>query len=105
MKRLITIAITLLVLLGISFGVAHYTQTKFIDFSFFTGLAVTVIIWFFTSKGGFTSRHTDMQVQGATGIKVEQQKFVFSPNLAFITSLSYTIITFVAMLYHYRSYL
>ncbi|WHY75410.1 hypothetical protein QNH20_14780 [Neobacillus sp. WH10] len=105
MKRLITIAITLLVILGISFGVAHYTHTKFIDFSFLIGLAVTVIIWFFTSKGGFTSRHTDLQVQGTTGIKVEQQKFEFSPNLAFITSLAYTIITFAAMLYHYRSYL
>jgi len=97
--------ITLLFLLGISFGVAYYTHTKFIDFSFLTGFAVTVIIWFFTSKGGFTSRHTDLQVQGTTGIKVEQQKFEFSPNLAFITSLAYTIILFAAALYHYRSYL
>ncbi|WP_026568283.1 hypothetical protein [Bacillus sp. UNC41MFS5] len=104
MKKLITIFITLLVLTGLSYGITYYTHSKFIDYSFFIGLAVTVIIWFFTSKGGYTSRNLDVSVQGTTGIKVDQQKYEFSPNFAFLTSLVYTIINLGAMLFHYRSY-
>jgi hypothetical protein len=105
MQRLISILVTLIVLLGLSYGLAYYTHSKFFDYSFFVGLAVTLIILFFTSKGGYASRNLDMTVQGTSGIKMEHQKFEFSPNLAFITSLAYTVITFVAMLYQYRSYL
>jgi hypothetical protein len=104
MKVLINIIITLLVLLGLSFGITYLTHTKFIDYSFVIGMAATVIIWFGTSKGGFTSRHMDMTIQGTTGIRMEGQKFEFSPNLVFFTSLAYTIITLAAMIYHYRSY-
>jgi hypothetical protein len=104
MKRLITIVITFLVLTGLSFGITYYTHTKFIDYSFFIGLAVTVFIWFFTSKGGHTSRYLDMTVQGTTGLKVDQQKYEFSPNVVFLTSLAYTIINLGVMLYYYRSY-
>lgn len=104
MKRLITIVITLIVLTGLSYGITYYTHTKFIDYSFFIGLSITVIIWFFTSKGGYTSRNLDISVQATTGIKVDQEKYEFSPNVAFLTSMAYTIITLVAMLFHYRSY-
>jgi hypothetical protein len=99
-KRIITIVITLL---GLSFGITHFAHTKFIDYSFLIGLGTTVILWFSTSKGGSTSRFLDASVQGATGIKNDQQKFEFSPNYAFFTALAYTVITVAAMLYHYRS--
>jgi hypothetical protein len=104
MKKVITIIITLLILLGLSYCISYFTHTKPIDYSLFIGIAVTVIIWFFTSKGGSTSRNADMTVQGTTGIKVEQQKFEFFPNAAFFTSLAYTLISLVALLYQYRSY-
>jgi hypothetical protein len=105
MKVLINIVITLFVLIGLSFGITYLTDTKFIDYSFVIGLVTTIIIWFSASKGGFTSRYMDMSIQGSTGIRMEQQKFEFSPNIAFFTSLAYTILTFAAMLYHYRVYL
>ncbi len=105
MKNLGTILMTLLVLFGLSFGLTYFTNIKFIDFAFFVGLGVTAMIWFFTSKGGLTTKNTDLLVQSTTGIKMGEQKYEFSPNLAFITSLAYTVITFAAMLYYYRSYL
>jgi hypothetical protein len=86
MKVIITIVITLLFLLGLSFGITYLTHTKFIDYSFLIGLIATVIIWASNSKGGFTSRQME-------------------PNIAFFTSLAYTIITLGAMLYHYRNLL
>lgn len=104
-RKLLTIVITLLVLVGLSFGITYFTHTKFIDFSFFIGLAVTIIIWFFTFKGsGIGSRHLDMSIQGSTGIKMESQKLEFSPSLVFFTTLAFTIITLAAMIYGYRSY-
>lgn len=103
-RKLLTIVLTLLVLLGVSYAITYYTQTKLTDYAFFVGLVITITIGFFTSKGSLGSRHLDMSIQGSTGIRMESQKFSFTPNLVFITSLAYTIITLVAMLYHYRSY-
>lgn len=103
-KKTLTIIITLLILIALSFGLSHYLHSKFYDYSFFVGLEVTVVIWFFTSKGGITSRSLDLTVQGTTGIKTEKQKFEFSPNLAFITSLVYTVVTFALMIFEYRRY-
>jgi hypothetical protein len=105
MKVLINILITFLALLGLSFGITYLTHTKFIDYSFLIGLIATVIIWASNSKGGFTSRLMDMTIQGSTGIRMEGQKFEFSPNISFFTSLAYTIITLGAMLFNYRNLL
>ena len=103
-RRLITIVITLLVLVGLSFGITFFTHTNFFDYSFFIGLAVTIIIGLFTSKGGFGSRRLHIAIQGSTGIRMDSQKFEFSPNIAFYTSLAYTVISIVATLYYYRGY-
>ena len=105
MKAIINIVITILVLIGLSFALTYLTHTKFIDYSFLIGMIASLIIWASNSKGGFSSRDMDMTIQGTTGIRMEGQKFEFKPNIAFFTTIAYTIITFVAMLYHYRSYL
>ncbi|MER2171010.1 MAG: hypothetical protein ABS938_10260 [Psychrobacillus psychrodurans] len=104
-RKLLTTVITLLVLIGLSLGITYFTHSKFIDFSFLVGLVATVTIWFFTSKGGGSgTRHLDMSIQGSTGIRMEDEKFEFSPNVAFFTSVAYSVISIVAMLYQYRSY-
>jgi hypothetical protein len=105
MKAIINIIITILVLFGLSFALTYLTHTKLIDYSFLIGMIASVIIWASNSKGGAVSRQMDMIIQGTTGIKMEGQKFEFKPNIAFFSAIAYTIITFVAMLYHYRSYL
>ncbi|PFO08013.1 hypothetical protein COJ85_04910 [Bacillus sp. AFS076308] len=97
--------ITLIVLMVLTFGITHYTNSKFIDYAFVVGLAATVVIWFFTSKGGVTTRIVDGSIQGSTGVKTQGEKFEFSPSLVFITSLAYTILSFASMLFYYRSYL
>jgi hypothetical protein len=104
LKKVLTIIITLAVLIGLSFGVTHFLNKSFLDFAFIVGTIVSIVSWFFTSKGGFTSRNADMLIQSQTRIKLEQQKYEFSPNLAFITSLVFTIVTFAVAIYEYRSY-
>jgi len=103
-KKILAIVLTLFILIGLSFGLSHYLQSNFFDYSFFVGLIVTVVIWFFSSKGGVTSRNLDMRVQSTMGMKTSQEKFEFSPNLAFVTSLLYTIFTFAATLFQYKDY-
>lgn len=104
MKQFITIAITLFILLEFNFGVTLLTEAKFINYSFIVGLVVSAIIWFFTSKGGFTSRHIDITVQGISGIKDKQQEFEVSLNTALFTSAAYTVISLVITLIYYQSY-
>ena len=103
-KRALTVIITLLVLLGLSFGVTHFLNKNFFDYAFIVGIVVSIVIWFFTSKGGFISRNAEMMIQSQTGIKLEKQKYEFSPNLAFITSLVYTVVTLAVMVFEYRRY-
>lgn len=54
--------------------------------------------------GGLTFRNAELMIQSQTGIKMEKEKYERSPNLAFITSLVYTVISFAVILYEYRSY-
>ncbi len=93
-------------LISLSLGLSYYTNSNFFDYAFFVGLIVTIIIWFFTSKGGVTSQNMDGTVQGTTGVKAtEHHKFEFSLSPSFVTSLIYTFITFAIMLYQYRDYI
>ena len=104
-KKILTILITIFVLVGLSLAITYFTHSNFIDYAFLVGLIATVAIWFFTSKGGgMGTRHLDMSIQGSTGIRMEDKKFEFSPNIAFLTSVAYSILTIAAMIFYYRSY-
>lgn len=105
MKRLLSILVTLLVLLGINIGVSVFTNTNFIDFSFGIGLIASVVIWFFSSKGGYTARYTDVMLQAeTTNWKMKHEKHKFQRNTVFYTSLAYTIISIVATVIYYKDY-
>lgn len=45
-RKLLTIVLTLLVLLGLSLGITYFTHTKFIDYSFFIGLVAPLLFGF-----------------------------------------------------------
>lgn len=104
MKILVLVGMTLLALIGLSLGIAYITNATFMDYAFFIGLGVTGSLWFFGSKGGHTTSSLDAEIQGTTGFKSKEQKYNFSPNPIFFTSLIYTIIMFVALIYYYRNY-
>lgn len=106
MKRIISGLITIVVLVGVTFIVSIITNTTFFDFSFGVGLVMSVIIWFYTSKGGFTSTFTDetMQIQ-STNWKIKKEKHTFNPNIAFYTAVFYTLISIVCTFIYYKEYL
>ncbi|MBT2691699.1 hypothetical protein [Bacillus sp. ISL-55] len=77
---------------------------SFIEVSVFVALACTFFIYFFSSSGGFTSRSIDMQVQGETGIKMNQSPEKFSPSYAFYASILYLIGSVIATFFMYKEY-
>ncbi|NKE04124.1 MULTISPECIES: hypothetical protein [Mesobacillus] len=77
---------------------------RFIEVSFFVALASTFLIYFFSSSGGLTSRSIDMQVQGETGIKMNQSPEKFSPSYAFYASILYLIGSVIATFFMYKDY-
>lgn len=103
MKKVITVIITLIFLIILTFITAFYTKNKFIDLSFFVGLAITVCVMFFSSKGGITTRRLNMKNKRSR-INVEEQKFEFYPNYIFFTSVLYTILSLIITLLYYRNY-
>lgn len=105
MKRLISGLITLLVLVGINFIVSKSTNTNYIDLSFAVGLIISVIIWFFTSKGGITSTYTDATIQSqTTNWKMKNEKHKFKPSIVFYTAVLYTLISIVFTFIYYKDY-
>ncbi len=76
----------------------------FIEVSFFVALASTFLIYFFSSSGGLTSKSIDMQVQGETGIKMNQSLEKFSPSYAFYASILYLIGSVIATFFMYKDY-
>ncbi|MCM3575712.1 MULTISPECIES: hypothetical protein [Mesobacillus] len=80
------------------------TNFSFIEISVFVGLASVFLIYFFSSTGGVTSRSIDMQVQGETGIKMNQTKQTFSPSYAFYASILYLLGSVIATFFMYKEY-
>ncbi|WP_164669615.1 hypothetical protein [Virgibacillus doumboii] len=104
MKNVIWSVVTICFILLINWGVAALFNVEFIDFAFISGLGVAVIIWFFTSSGGFISNSIRMQTQAQTGIKMEEEKRSFNPSVTFYTAVVYTIIAAVVTFIYYKDY-
>lgn len=104
MGKILSIVITLVVILGLNYVVSVYLNAAFIDYSFLVGLIMTLIIGFFTSKGGFTTQNNNMLVQSQTMYKMEVEKLKLTPTYAFYTAIIYTIVSLILTIYIYKDY-
>ncbi|MEC1374427.1 hypothetical protein P9D39_08990 [Heyndrickxia oleronia] len=87
MKKFLSIIITLSVLLGLNYGVSYLLDANLFEYSFFIGLAVTLTIWFFTTKGGFTTKSVDFLVLSNTNQKWKPKNLHINLQLPFIPLL------------------
>ncbi|MEH6939171.1 hypothetical protein V7056_15200 [Bacillus sp. JJ664] len=104
MKKLIFAIITLGVLIGLTWFVSDLMNGKIVDYAFFVGLGVTIVIRFFTSSGGFTSNSINLSTQGQTGMKVSGAEGPFTvtqKSFSFLVSLAFTIISLLATVFYY----
>ncbi|MCU9612292.1 hypothetical protein OEV98_01785 [Caldibacillus lycopersici] len=115
MRKIVWAIISVGIILFVNWGAATLFSSRFIDWSFLAGLAVTIFIHFFNSSGGFMSDLTDARLQStnndsqwaATEVrtKLDRQKRSFHPTIAFYVALSYTVITGIITLIYYKDYL
>ncbi|MBB6455326.1 hypothetical protein HNQ94_003826 [Salirhabdus euzebyi] len=104
MKKILTFILTLGILAAATYGISNMLHQPFIDFAFLIGILGMIVIRFFNSAGGYTSKSMDMSIQGRTGIKMEQNDRKFEPNIAFYTAMAYTILTGIVTFIHYKDY-
>lgn len=104
LKKLIFAIITLGVLIGLTWFVSDLMNAKMIDYAFFVGLIVTIVIRFFTRSGGFASNSVNLSTQSQTGMKVtgtEGPIAVTQKSFSFLVSLSFTIISLLTTVVYY----
>ncbi|MDY0406414.1 hypothetical protein P5G51_014355 [Virgibacillus sp. 179-BFC.A HS] len=115
MKKIITATITLGIVLLINWGVSALLGSPFIEWSFFVGLAITILVRFFNSSGGFMSDLADARLQSSNieddqwaapevWTKIDKQKRSFRPTTSFYVALGYTVITGIISLIYYKGY-
>jgi len=114
LKKIIWAIISLVIILLLNWGTATLFNNDFIDWSFLTGLAVTIIVAFFNSSGGFMSDLADSRLQStnndeywaATEVwsKIDRQKRQFRPSISFYIALLYTIIAGILSLIYYKGF-
>ncbi len=102
--KLISFIVTLSFIGLLNYGLTLLSDFSFIEISLFVALVCVFIIYFFSSSGGYTSRSLDMQVQAATGMKLNETQGKFSPSYAFYASVFYLILSLIATFFTYREY-
>lgn len=104
MKKVLGVFATLIIEGVIVYKLAEFIGWNFIDLTFFAGICFTLIIVFFSSKGGFSSNNTRLQVQAQTGIKIDEEKFEFNMNPIFIGSILYIVLSLLFVVIGYWKY-
>ncbi|WP_419881638.1 hypothetical protein ACN6MY_19405 [Peribacillus sp. B-H-3] len=106
MKKIFSVFLTLLAFLAINYFVSKAVKGSFIDYSFIVGLLLTVIIKFFTSKGGVSAKMAEGYTQATTTERMEHsnKEYSFSPGAVFYTGIAYTGLSVLVTFIHYRSY-
>jgi hypothetical protein len=92
MKKLVIFLITLIIEVGLTYLIASKFSVRFIEVMFFSGLAFSVITFWFSSSGGAATRYMDSQVSAETGLIQKRQEFRFNKNPIFNASLLFLII-------------
>ncbi|QFK70523.1 hypothetical protein F7984_04320 [Pradoshia sp. D12] len=92
---------TFLIIGIINFALTSSLDASFFDYSVFVGFFSTIIIYFFTSTGGYTSRSLDVQIQGSTGLRPEGTQSKFNPSYVFFGSLAYFLTSLIVTIFIY----
>ncbi len=104
LKKLIFAIITLGVLIGLTWVVSDLMNAKMVDYAFFVGLIVTIVIRLFTSSGGFGSNSINLSTQSQTGMKVngsEGPLTITQKSFSFLVSLTFTIVSLLTTVIYY----
>jgi Na+/H+ antiporter NhaB len=108
MKKLISMIITLIVLFSINYVLGKILNLEFLELFAMVGVISSIIIGFFSSKGGLTAHYLDVKhkhftFEDDTTIS-ESHKLKLYNNTPFMVSIAYTIIGIIATIIGYAEY-
>lgn len=106
MKNWIYSLLSLIVLVTINFLFSKLFNTSFIEMSFLTGLLISVIIFYFSSEGGFFTSKTDLPIKHLLESESRRNTHFlrFYISFPFIVSVLYTIIAAILSIIVYWEY-
>lgn len=104
MRTGVEVVITMILEAGVVYLVSKVLGWAFVDLTFFLGLGFIVLAYFFSSKGGYFSNATRLQVQAQSGIKVDAEKHYVDWNPFLVGSIVYTAISVIVMIVSYWGY-
>ncbi|QCR33083.1 hypothetical protein [Lysinibacillus sp. SGAir0095] len=94
-KYLMILTVAFIIELLITYLVASFFSVRMFEVMFFTGVAFTVVILFFTSSGGIISNMASSDVSARTGILQKSEPFIFKRGPIFMASVLLLIIGLV----------
>lgn len=100
-KKILVAVATISIEVIASVIIANKSDMPFNDSAFFVGLISTLILYFISSEGGFTTDIVDVNIQGRTGMKMKRQDFIFKRGISFTVSLLFFIIMAIPVLIMY----
>lgn len=103
MKKIIVWSIVTSLIIGLAVWIAsELIPFSYTEWSFFIGLALTGIVFFFSSSGGFSSRNATLEVSEAVWrVQKDDNQLKVNVGSVFYGTVLYTIVSFVVMLVVY----
>ena len=105
MKKFISAFLSIFILLVLNFSLAKFLKLPFLELSFMTGLMSSLVIGFFSSEGGATTKLSDFRFKHLLHKDSRTNTNInFHINIPFIVSLLYTLISAIFSLIAYWKY-
>ncbi|MBL5769074.1 hypothetical protein [Heyndrickxia sporothermodurans] len=104
MKNIILGISTIIIEALITFGITKLIDVVFLEISIFIGFISCVIIYIFSSTGGFGSNMVRLEVQAETGLKIDEEKKTFRMSPIFLGSIFFTIFSIIGAVISYWEY-
>lgn len=103
MKKIISWSLVTSIVIGLAVWIASViVPFSYTEWSFFIGLGLTGILFFFNSSGGFSSKNATLAVsQSVWKVQKDDNELKFYGGGVFFGSVLYTVVSLVVMLVVY----
>jgi hypothetical protein len=104
LKYALRAIVTVLAEAGLTWAAAMALSMPFGEIAFFAAVIGVVVMFFFSSQGGFTSDVVNLDVQASTGMKMEHEERKVFWNPVLVGSILYLLLAAGWIVLAYREY-
>ncbi|WP_409250573.1 hypothetical protein V1502_10350 [Bacillus sp. SCS-153A] len=100
-KKVIGTLVSAIVFGLLVWGASLILSFNFLDWAFFIGMAISVVLYFFNSSGGMLSKNATLDASTA-GWKIQQDnELKANVGFVFYGAVLFTVVSFIAMVSTY----